>query len=120
MGARMADTDGRPLPRWFAAVLVVVAAATATALLSLPGGERDTTIAWQAAVVGAALLSAIVLWAAARRPGGWPGADWLGTALLVLAAGAAVALVQELREEPARGPSPLDLLYLLALVPLVA
>jgi signal transduction histidine kinase len=120
MEARMADTEQHPLPRWIAAVLIVAAAATAAAAFVAPLDARTEALVREGAVAGAALLSSVVIWWSARRPGGWPSGGWLATLLFLIAVSAGAVLVQDLRGDVVRGSRLLDAAYLLYVVPVLA
>lgn len=99
-------------------VVLAIAAVIASVVLAFspPGGEQRASVT-AGVLASTTLVSAAVLRRSARGPAGWVGARPLALGLLMLGAGEVVLLVSELRGAMAAAPGPLDLLFLLPLLP---
>ncbi|MGH2636691.1 MAG: ATP-binding protein [Actinomycetota bacterium] len=109
---------------WFAPVVLLLTGAGVVLayVLALPEIRQTDGLAG-AIVAGACLISAIAIFARARRPDAWRSAWWLGLGVLVLAAVTATIAVLDVRGVEVDSPSPYDaallIVALLFLVPVM-
>jgi len=98
-----------------AGLLSALALAAVGAYLVVPSGTHAQALVSEALVVATCLVSAFLI---LRFGAGWPSARELAAILLVVGAGNLLFLVVDVVEPDAYRPRPLDLLFLLFLIPI--
>lgn len=112
MGSGMAITERESRAWPTLAVLVLAAAGLVFAYTLSPETFRSHAATPDAAVMGAAFLSGLVILRRSRRDGSWKSAQYLGFGMVLLGTVNAAFLIRGLSGAVAYRPSPVDLVFL--------
>src|SRR5262245_5306273 len=108
-----------PRARLVAGGLLVLAAVAAVAVyLAFPTGSHGQALASQGLIAASCFLSGGVILRSVGRGHAWSGATYVALALFMLGVASLIFLGFELRTPGSFGAGPVDLLFLLFLLPI--